>query len=419
MLKDALAPFYSANIAPFAIALSGGGDSMALLHGLKKAPQLRFALIVDHGLREESAAEAELTKSRVEALGVRAHILSWRPGDLSSGLQEKARQARYALMGEFCRRQNLFYLLTGHHLGDQAETLVMRYDKGTDWRGAAGMSAKKYAPLWPELAAVTVIRPLLSVPKAEILSYLKTHGLNWVEDPSNTNRNFTRVRIRQRLVTEPKNAHPLLETAKYLQRAITEEREVLAKQAADIVELNRNGFIRLSEIPYPELLVQLIRIFSGTGGPIDRAQIRRALKAMREPDFKALTLAGAQISKWKKGYLLCRDAVAVKGRNNKKQSAQIDQIMPPNEPYIWDGRFVARAEFKGVIVSPLYGHISNLPKNLAEEAKKYPPAVRMTLPLWRHGPHILGIGEGKFVGLSVECLAEPRLQAALGRNVSL
>lgn len=416
MLNEALAPFYSETIAPFAVALSGGGDSMALLHALKGAPQLYSALIVDHGLRFESAKEARLTKSRAEAMGVSAHILTWEPGPLKSGLQEKARKARYHLMGAFCRRHGLSTLLTAHHLGDQAETLVMRYDKGTDWRGAGGMSHEVYAPLWPELSSVTLCRPLLSVPKKEILSYLRHQKLDWVEDPSNQNRTFTRVRIRQKLSEEPPYLKPVLQTARELRQAKSDERKILAKQAEAILRLDKNGFAELSDIPYPELLSALLRIVSGTGGPIENVQIRHALKEMRRPDFKALTLAGAQISKTDKGFLLCRDAVAVKGRGNKNQTTYVDQTLPVREPYIWDGRFLAKARINNISVAPLYGQISTLPKNLSHEIKQYPAPVRISLPIWRNGPHILGVGEGEFEGLSVRCFAGERLEATLGET---
>tara|TARA_R110002020_G_scaffold52646_1_gene147694 strand:- start:1189 stop:2463 length:1275 start_codon:yes stop_codon:yes gene_type:complete len=417
MLEEALAPFHSRKISPFAIALSGGGDSMALLQALKNAPRLNCALIVDHGLREASAAEANLTKKRAEALGVSAHILSWKPNSLKSGLQEKARKARYSLMGDFCRSKQIPLLLTAHHQDDQAETLVMRYEKGTDWRGAAGMSPENYAPLWPQLAEVTLCRPLLTVSKAEILKYLDSHGVVWVEDPSNANRDFARVRIRQSLVASPKFIGPLLDAAKDLQIAKSKERRILAEQADHILSLDTNGSAIISEIPYPQLLVHLVRIVSGTGGPIDQAKIRRALEKMRAPEFEALTLAGAQVSKVENGFLLCRDAVAVKGRQNKKQTIHNEQPLPLGVPYIWDGRFTALATSDDIKATPLYGHMSELPKNLANDVKKYPPAARITLPLWHNRAGILGIGEGEFDGLTVRCLAKQRLDAALEKKV--
>ncbi|WP_416878732.1 tRNA lysidine(34) synthetase TilS [Litorimonas sp.] len=416
MLKETLPPFYSKTISPFAIAVSGGGDSMALLHALRNAPKLHCALIVDHGLRKASFHEAKLTKRRAEALGITAQILSWKPGALKSGLQEKARKARYNLMGDFCRSKKIPLLLTAHHQDDQAETLVMRYDNGTDWRGAAGMSPEKYAPLWPQLAEVTLCRPLLSVSKSEILAYLYDKELDWVEDPSNSNREFTRVRIRQSLQETPKYVGSLLGAAGDLQKAKSKERNILAEQADIIVSLDKNGSAVISDIPYPQLLVHLVRIVSGTGGPIDQAKIRRALNAMRASDFKALTLAGAQISKNAKGFLLCRDAVAVKGRYNKKQTATDGQFLPVGVPYIWDGRFTATAVRGDITVTPLYGNMTKLPKILAETVKKYPPAVRMTLPLWQNGANILGVGEGESEGISVRCLAKRRLEAALGQK---
>ena len=183
----------------FAIAYSGGGDSTALIYALRLYDPL--VLIVDHGLRAGSEAEAQKAAAFARGLNLTARVLTWSHEGISSGIQEKAREARYKMLGDACREVGIIYLLTGHTKDDQAETLLMRYDRGTDWRGAAGMSAQIYAPLWPALVDVTLVRPLLNASRSALREYNRQHGLTWIEDPSNENPDFERIRARQYLMT--------------------------------------------------------------------------------------------------------------------------------------------------------------------------------------------------------------------------
>ena len=116
------------NLGRFAIAFSGGGDSTALVHILKDHDPKPLILIVDHGLRDGSRDEAEHAKKFSESLALETLILTWAHNNPKAGLQEKARKARYGLMGGVCRERGIAYLLTGHTQDDQAETLLMRYD---------------------------------------------------------------------------------------------------------------------------------------------------------------------------------------------------------------------------------------------------------------------------------------------------
>jgi len=147
-----------------------------------------------------SVREAKLAQGFAQDLGLKADILSWSPELIKSGLQAKARHARYRLLGEACREAGVSYLLTGHTEDDQAETVLMRLKAGGSWRGAAGMKTITVAPLWPELERVTVCRPMLGISRATIRDYLETHDLNYVDDPSNENRDFARIRARDELL---------------------------------------------------------------------------------------------------------------------------------------------------------------------------------------------------------------------------
>lgn len=185
---------------PFAlaVALSGGPDSTALTALLKawaEAHQVKLtALIVDHGLRPEAAAEADSVAAFWRTRGLACEILRWehaKNGKPSSGIQERARKARWALMLDWCRVHGVGCLVTGQHMQDQAETVLMRLAKGS---GPAGLAAMR--PIQSR-AGVRVLRPLLEVAKERLIATCKAQALPFVEDPSNQDSRFLRARLRE------------------------------------------------------------------------------------------------------------------------------------------------------------------------------------------------------------------------------
>jgi len=178
------------------VAVSGGVDSMALLHALAKlAPRLGFGLevaTVDHGLRAEARAEGELVRGRAEALGLEWHGLrvdaaAARVGRAS--LQDAARRVRLGALEALAERRGARVALA-HQADDQAETVLFRVVRGTGLRGLAGIPYRR-GPF---------VRPLLDVSRAEIARYAARNALPFVEDPSNVDPRFARARIRHRLL---------------------------------------------------------------------------------------------------------------------------------------------------------------------------------------------------------------------------
>ncbi len=172
-----------------AVALSGGPDSMALLHVLRPA----MAYVVDHGLRIESSQEAQQVQARAKTLGVECKILRWSGLKPHAAIMEKARLARYQLISEACRRDGIGVLCLAHHLDDQIETYLMRAEKGSGWRGLAGM------PRAMVIGGVRFVRPWLDVRKNEIEAYVLAQRLEIVRDPSNENMRFKRAAVRATL----------------------------------------------------------------------------------------------------------------------------------------------------------------------------------------------------------------------------
>jgi tRNA(Ile)-lysidine synthase len=175
------------------VAVSGGPDSTALVHGLAKiAPRLGITLAaacVDHGLRPESAEEAREVRRQCQALGIACEILAV---DLSRARkahvsrQEAARDARLAVLESAARRLGCTKVALGHTADDQAETVLFRIVRGTGIAGLAGIPYQR----------ACFIRPLLDVRRSDILAYLAKRKIAFFTDPSNTNRRYARSRIR-------------------------------------------------------------------------------------------------------------------------------------------------------------------------------------------------------------------------------
>jgi len=242
--------------APAAIAFSGGGDSTALLNACRDNPAVTHAFIIDHALRSGSDAEVKQAADFARSLGYQVRTKRWSHEGVSSAIQVKAREYRYAAMGEMCREENLEHLITAHTEDDQAETLLMRIDRQTGWRGLAGMPDAAYAPLWPALAGLTLHRPWLRVSRADIRAYNRAHNLNYIDDPSNENRDFTRVRARQALAADQDLRQDLLAQQKTARMRLNQERQDLKAWLDRFGHINAHGFIELSDVPPVELMLR-------------------------------------------------------------------------------------------------------------------------------------------------------------------
>jgi tRNA(Ile)-lysidine synthase len=182
------------------LAVSGGPDSLALLLLAQAALGAdRFAVAtVDHGLRTDSAAEAAQVAQICAARGI-AHQtlpLTMQPG---AALQERARDARYRALADWCREQALAALVTAHHADDQAETMVMRMNRGAGLRGLAGIRPRAIVPG----DTLPLLRPLLGWRRAVLVALVDKAGLIAVDDPSNRDVRFERARVRRGLATAP------------------------------------------------------------------------------------------------------------------------------------------------------------------------------------------------------------------------
>ncbi|HUO02509.1 MAG TPA: tRNA lysidine(34) synthetase TilS [Rhizomicrobium sp.] len=213
---------------PAAVAVSGGGDSLALMHLLagwaKSSGRANpIVLIVDHALRDGSAGEAKAAAAAARKAGLPAHILTRRGARPKSGIEALARDARYGLMGRWLKRHGITNLYVGHTLDDQAETFLLRLGRGSGLDGLSAMRARAPFPV-PGFEDLSLVRPLLGIGRANLRTYLRTQRQDWLEDPMNSEARFARSRVRALL--------PALEAAGLSSQRIADAAAHLARARA-------------------------------------------------------------------------------------------------------------------------------------------------------------------------------------------
>ncbi|MEM1351483.1 MAG: tRNA lysidine(34) synthetase TilS [Pseudomonadota bacterium] len=206
--------------ARLGVAVSGGGDSLALLVLLARFAKRQglplFAATVDHGLRQEAAAEARHVGSISAQLHVPHKVLKWDGWDGQGNLQDAARRARYGLLADWARSEGIPMVALGHTIDDQAETVLMRLGR------AAGVEGLSAIPERFDRFDITWQRPLLGESRAALRDFLKSENIPWVDDPSNEDPAFDRIKARQALkVLAPLGITPaaLAQTAENMRRA--------------------------------------------------------------------------------------------------------------------------------------------------------------------------------------------------------
>ncbi len=344
---------------PFvAVAVSGGPDSLALTIVADRWTRRRggriAALIVDHRLRPESAAEVEKVARWLDARGIAHAVLVWDGDKPATGIQEAARAARYRLLAEWCVSHGCLHLMTAHHREDQAETYLIRRRAGSGLDGLAGMAAVR------ELRGVRLVRPLLGVAKARLAALLDSERQAYLSDPSNRNQAFERARLRLAMdaasapdlsssspaltrgsngIAEPVPAMTLIisEVQANAARRIAGE-QALAALLARAVALHPAGFALLDPAPIvaagelgERVLGRVAATVGGAAYPIRRARLARLRASLAAMPRRPRTLGGCRFVPWRGRVLVLREVAR----------AATPLALAPGMPALWDRRFVA------------------------------------------------------------------------------
>ncbi len=174
-----------------AVGVSGGVDSVALLHWLVEIGADVVCLHVNHNLRPSAGVEAQYVADLCKKLGVECHIFSWGGEKPETGLEDAARVARYKFMTDFCHKNKIKIILTAHQADDQIETFWMNLGRGS---GVYGLAAMRDVG---EMDGIKIVRPLLGVFRRELRDYCDTRGIKYFADEMNNDPHYTRVKIRQ------------------------------------------------------------------------------------------------------------------------------------------------------------------------------------------------------------------------------
>jgi tRNA(Ile)-lysidine synthase len=226
--------------AALGLAVSGGGDSMALLHlanhwAAQRDCKLHVAT-VDHGLRPEAAQECTLVARHAAMIGAPHDILAWE-WDHQGNLQASARQARHALLSDWAKGRGIGHICLGHTRDDQAETVLMRLQRGSGVDGLAGMAAQT------QHDGLTWLRPLLGLHRAALRDHLRAVGWDWADDPSNDDTRFARVRARQTIEHLALDVDRLAETATHMAQARAVLDHVAAQAARTLVQQDHGDLV--------------------------------------------------------------------------------------------------------------------------------------------------------------------------------
>lgn len=345
-----------------AVAFSGGPDSLALLilaaQWAKKSKHRHVvALTVDHGLRAEAAAEARLCARMAKSLGVTHRTLCWKGPKPASGLQAAARGARYALLAAACRADAIESLLVAHHMEDQAETFLLRLARGSGVDGLAGMAPVRLIEGAGDELPVRLLRPLLDVPRAALRAVVVQAGMQAVEDPSNDNLRFDRVKARQLLAELSVlglSPQRLADTAAHLGRA----RQALDMASAGWLHahavLHPTGYIE-AQVPalfdVPEeialrALADMLKCIGARDYPPRFEALSGLWAAMLDGSLvRARTLNGCKVQLRDDQLLVMREASAA------MKAAPVNLTLA--RPALWDGRFVVRLKRRAKGAGPL------------------------------------------------------------------
>lgn len=275
--------------------MSGGGDSVALMHMAAAWARGRKIMVatVDHGLRPDSAAEARAVGRAARGLGLPHATLLWQRETETGNLMATARDARLRLLAGWARRNGLSSVLLGHTADDQAETLLMRLARGSGIDGLASMAE------WRDRFGVRWLRPMLGAGRRELRDWLRARDLSWIDDPTNDDDDFERIRVRNAIAALGMDIPALARAANHIQEARDALSHYAAHAARDVVI--RDGSLTLPRRAYgdapPEirrrLIVAACRWITGADYPPRRTTVLHALNAIATGH--RVTLDGALI----------------------------------------------------------------------------------------------------------------------------
>jgi tRNA(Ile)-lysidine synthase len=358
---------------PLAVAVSGGADSLCLALLLNKWARDQgthiVALTVDHKLRLNSTAEAEQVEEWMEIQGIPHVILTWEGEKPTSRLQEAARTARYSLLEKWCSDHQITALATAHHADDQVETILQRLAKGSGITGLCGIQATA------QRRFLTIVRPLLPIPKESLVETLNYYNQPYIQDPSNDCKKFERVRWRQMtpsLAELGLTTESILRTVERLQQTERDLETITHSFLQTSTCLSPLGYTTIDPYAWKSqwidirhrALSRLLRCIGGNTYLAAASSIKKLDEQIHNNTLRGRTLGGCYIFRHQKQIIVAREG----------------RFLPPPIPYqsgmIWDERFQLSGNAPDCIVKPIG---TDYARQIASSVDMH-PALLQTLP---------------------------------------
>ena len=301
-----------------AVAVSGGPDSLALAY-LAKCYSIKHKIkvkyfIVDHKLRKESSLEAETVKSILNKIDINCKILKWNGKKPSKNIQAEARDKRYSLLANECQKNNINYLLLGHHINDLFENFFIRLVRGSGLKGLISFSKNiKYKD-----KSLNILRPLLDIEKNDLIKISNKVFNFYVKDPSNINKDYKRTRVRNLLKELAKegldknklkltinNLKDSDKSIKFYVNKNLENNTVFLKNN-NVYILNYSFFDQSHEIIFRSLTT-VIQKLGKNYYPVRGKSINELIKGINAKSFSKVTLGGCFIEKINDTILISRE----------------------------------------------------------------------------------------------------------------
>jgi len=301
-----------------AVAVSGGPDSLALAYlakcySLKNKIKVKY-FIVDHKLRKESSLEAKTVKNILNKININCTILKWDGIKPSKNIQAAARDKRYSLLANECKKNNIKHLLLGHHINDLFENFLIRMVRGSGLNGLISFSKNtKY-----KNQKLNIVRPLLNLEKKDLV-YISNEVFSFfVKDPSNINKDYKRTRIRNLLYSLEKegldikklkltidNLKDSDKSIKFYVEKNLKENSVLLKKK-NIYILSHNFFDQSHEIIFRSL-TKAIQSLGKKYYPVRGKSINELIKGINVKSFSKVTLGGCFIERVNETILISKE----------------------------------------------------------------------------------------------------------------
>jgi tRNA(Ile)-lysidine synthase len=343
---------------PLVVALSGGGDSMALLRlaaawGRRRRRRL-LAVTVDHGLNPESERWSAVAEQAARSLGAEWRGLRWVGPKPQAGLPAAARQARHALLAEAARQAGARVILMAHTRDDVAEAERMRAEGSSlgrlrDWAPS---------PAWPQGRGLMVLRPLLSARRLDLRRWLVEIGAEWIEDPANDDLRFARARARMALSKAgalPQGAAP-------------------PRSAEGVLEVVED-FVRLQRKVGAGVLAAALVCAGGGSRPPRGRSLAALLDRLESEERFVAVLAGARIQAHRDYLEVGREV----GELSRRRRAPM--LLADGEESVWDGRWALTPGGPGWRAASAEGRIAGLSESDQRRLRSVPAAFRGARPV--------------------------------------